>query len=384
MKNKRNVLYSLMIMLAGVINFQVQAQQKNGTQHAVETKEASSSHGPNGIVRTIKQDRKGNIWIASWEGVFKYDGKSFTNITSKVSSARFFSVLEDRKGNFWFASIGSGVYYYNGKSFRHFTTREGIANDRVTNIYEDKTGHIWFGTEGGASLYDGKSFQNFKMNEAPPVTEADSVYTGAEPVHTEADSVHISFYQHPLPKNHWTHNDVNAIIEDKTGKLWFGTRGYATVYDGKTFTTITNKDGKPFTNVRSIIRDKKGNIWLGGADGLWRYDGKTFTNFTQKFVGYIYEDKKGNIWTSSESANEISKIPSGKNTSSWTLSRYDEKSLSNKKPTVTEITNKGMIFGILEDDKGSIWFGSMNGVHRYDGKTIKDFKGSKSAKLGVQ
>lgn len=321
-----------------------------------ETKDVSTSHGPNSIVRTIKQDRKGNIWIASWEGIFRYDGKSFTNITSKVSSARFFSVLEDRKGNFWFASIGSGVYYYDGKSFRNFTTKEGLANNVVTTIYEDKSGNIWFGTEGGASRYDGKSFRNFKMKEGPPPTDA--------------DSIHVSVYQQQLPEGHWMHNDVNSIIEDKTGKLWFGTRGYACVYDGKTFTTITNKDGKAFANVRSIIKDKKGNIWLGGNDGLWRYDRNTFTNFTQKFVGYIYEDKKGNIWTSSESANARG----------WVLSRYDEKSLSNIKPTVTEITNKPMIFGILEDDKGNMWFGTLDGVHRYDGSTITSFNGKKGQK----
>lgn len=89
-----------------------------------ETKDLVTSHGPNTMVRTIKQDRNGNIWIASTEGIIRYDGKSFTNITSNVSSARFFSVLEDRKGNFWFSSVGSGVYYYDGKSFRNFTTKE--------------------------------------------------------------------------------------------------------------------------------------------------------------------------------------------------------------------------------------------------------------------
>ncbi|MEJ7681880.1 MAG: two-component regulator propeller domain-containing protein [Segetibacter sp.] len=126
-----------------------------------ETKDVITSHGPNSITRNIIQDRKGNIWIASWEGIFRYDGKSFTNITSKVSSARFFSVLEDRKGNLWFGSIGSGVYYYDGKSFRNFTTKDGLANDGVTCIYEDKAGTIWFGTARGASRYDGKSFRNY-------------------------------------------------------------------------------------------------------------------------------------------------------------------------------------------------------------------------------
>lgn len=304
-----------------------------------ESKEVVTSHRPNRITRNIIQDRKGNIWIAAFDGIFRYDGKSFTNITSKVSSARFFSVLEDRIGNFWFASIGSGVYYYDGKSFRNFTTKDGLASDRVTEIYEDKTGNIWFGTEGGASRYDGKSFRKDKMN--------------------------VGFQA--LPDNH--DNDVNAIIEDKTGKFWLGTRGNAFVYDGKTFTVFTH-DGKPFRNVRTIIEDKKGNIWLGGNDGLWRYDGSTFTNFTQKFVGYIHEDKKGNIWTSSERDNNRV----------WVLSRYDGTSLSNKKPTVTEITTKPMIFGILEARDGSIWFGALDGVYRYDGNTIKNFKGKEDQK----
>lgn len=368
MKNKKNGLSCLiiyMLFLALVFCTFCRGQVKTDLPKnniKSQTKSVITSTGPNQITRNIIQDRKGNIWIAAFDGIFRYDGKSFTNITSKVSSARFFSVLEDRKGNLWFGSIGSGVYYYDGKSFRNFTAKEGFAGNGVTAIYEDKTGNIWFGTEAGASRYDGKSFRNFKMREVPPPTDA--------------DSVHVSVYQHQLPEGSWMHNDVNSIIEDKTGKLWFGTRGYACVYDGKTFTTITNNDGKPFANVRSIIKDKKGNIWLGGNDGLWRYDGSIFTNFTRNFVGYVYEDRKGNIWTSSESSNDLSRLLSGynANTAAWALSRYDEKSLSNKKPTVTEITHKPMIFGILEDDKGNIWFGAVDGVYRYDGNTTTDFK----------
>jgi hypothetical protein len=163
---------------------------------------------------------------------------------------------------------------------------------------------------------------------------------------------------------------VNSIIEDKTGKLWFCTRGNTFVYDGTTFTVFTH-DGKPFRNVRTIIEDRKGNIWLAGNDGLWRYDGSTFTNFNKKFVGYVMEDKKGHIWTSSESDQG----------QGWALSRYNEKSLYRSlllnspvlKPTVTVIINKPMIFGILEDDQGNIWFGA-DGVYRYDGNTITDFK----------
>ncbi|GAB4036221.1 ligand-binding sensor domain-containing protein [Spirosoma gilvum] len=305
-----------------------------------ESKLVSTAYGPSHITRTIKQDRKGNIWIATFGGVFRYDGKSFTNVTSQVSSAHFFSVLEDRNGNFWFSTVGEGVYYYDGKSFQQFTTKQGLASNEVFDIYEDKAGTIWFGTGGGASRYDGKSFRTYTITEG----------------------LHLTTDERGFLKDN---NDVNSIIEDKTGKFWFATRGHAYLYDGKTFTVLTH-EGTPFINVRTIIEDKKGNVWLGSPYGLWRYDGSTFANFTERGVAYVYEDKKGNIWTSSLT------------NWGWSLFRYDGETLSNKNPTVTEVEldsedAKTMLFGILKATDGSIWFGS-GGVYRYDGKTITDFK----------
>jgi len=335
-----------------------------------ETQDVTQYSGPNRITRNIIQDRKGNIWMATWEGVFRYDGKSqpagqarFTNVTNGVSSARFFSLLEDRQGNLWFGTIGSGVYRYDGISagFQNFTTDTGLLNNEIVCIYEDKTGHIWFGGFGGASRYDarvnegvgqGKLFRNY-------IIDGDSM---------KEDRTGKTFPNSPRPPY-----EVNAIIEDKTGKFWFGTRGNTFVYDArlpdgqkKSFTVVAH-DGKPFKNVCTIIEDRKGNIWLGGNHGLWRYDGNAFTNITQNFVGYIYEDKNGDIWTSSENIN---------GQRDWILSRYDEKSLSNRYVAVPEIikSKEGMIFGILEANDGSIWFGTLNGVNRYDGNTIDDFK----------
>ncbi|CAD0219769.1 two-component regulator propeller domain-containing protein [Chryseobacterium sp. JV274] len=303
-----------------------------------QLKEAETSKVPMSMVRNVKQDRNGNILIASYFGVFRYDGTSFTNLTGKISSpcfSSFWDVLEDRKGNLWLGTKDSGVYYYNGESFRHFTTKDGLGSNSALHIYEDKAGNIWFGTGGGASRYDGKSFRNFTMKDGLP------------------------------------NNVINTFMEDKTGKLWIGTRGEACFYDGKTFTVFKNKEGKAFSNIWSIIEDKKGNIWFGDVHGLWRYDGSTFTNVSQRGAYAIIEDKKGNIWTTGEV-----------NPQTWALSRYDAKSLYNKVPTLTEIKSGGRMafLGILEANDGSIWLGSGSGVSRYDGKTVTDFKNKKGQK----
>jgi ligand-binding sensor domain-containing protein len=336
-----------------------------GNYAEAQVKAADTSRVPISMVRNVKKAKNGDILIASYLGVFRYDarlpdgqGTSFTNLTSKIVSPRFSSfwdVLEDRKGNLWFASKDSGVYLLpSGQTtFQHFTTKDGLASNMALHIYEDRAGNIWF----GASRYDGKSLSTGQAG-----------------------------FRNFTTKDGFPSNSIRLLLEDKTGKLWFGAQGEDMfVYDPrpdsigrKTFTVLKNKDGKAFNNVWSVIEDRKGNIWFGAtiiedkrgdtsfvSQGLWRYDGSTYTKVSQKGAYAIIEDKKGNIWTTGELK------PYG----DWALSRYDAKSLYNKKPTVTEIWSRGpALLGILEANDGSIWFGSFNGVYRYDGKTITDFK----------
>ncbi|UEG51847.1 histidine kinase [Mucilaginibacter daejeonensis] len=314
-------------------------------------KDTVTAYGPSRMVRNIKQSKNGTLLIAaSFGGVFSYDGKSFTNLTSKIGSRRYWNVLEDRRRHLWFATTDSGVYQYNGKIFRHFTTREGLPSNCIFSIVEDKAGHIWLGTGNGVSRYDGRSFQNLTT------------------------------------KDGLSNHSVHTIFEDRTGKLWFGTDGDACVYDGKTFTVFKNKEGKPFHNVGSIIQDRKGNIWFGASiiedrkgdtllvsGGLWRYDGSTFTKVSKRGASAIAEDSKGNIWTTGASSTN--------GVGNWVLARYDAKSLYDNIPKVTEIMSvRKMLCDILEVNDGSIWFGSMNGVYRYDGQTITDFRSKEHQK----
>lgn len=286
-----------------------------------QLKEADTSKVPMSMVRNVKQARNGDILIASYLGVFRYNETSFTNISSEISSPSFWDVLEDRKGNLWFATRDSGVYHLPAGEtrFQHFTTMDGLASNTVLHIYEDRAGNIWFATEGGASRYDGKSFRNFTTNDGLLKNEIVCIYEdkagniwfgvsgGASRYNVKSlqnyiiqrDSIIEDRTGKTFPNIPRRPNGVSSIIEDKTGKFWFGTNGNAFVYDaglpdgkGKVFTTLTHA-GKPFRNVRSIIEDQKGNIWLGGKDGLWRYDtGNGFTNITRISLGISTRIKK--------------------------------------------------------------------------------------------
>lgn len=290
-------------------------------------------NAPNNITRNIIEDKTGDIWFATFGGIIKYDGSVFTDVTKDVSQGRFFSLLEDKLGQLWFGSIGSGVFRYDGHAFQNFTTDDGLLNNEVVCIYEDRDGHIWFGVNGGVSHYNGHSFLNYMM-------DGDTMIEVSNGIH--------------FPNMHRPPNEVNSIIEDRTGKYWIATRGSTFTFDGQSFKTVTFNN-RNFYNVRCIIEDHSGHIWFGGNDGLWRFDGHQFKKYTENFVGYIYEDTNHNIWTSSQSATD------------WSLLRYANTSLDDLQVKADEIkTGEEMFFGILEDSNGSIWSGTIGGVFRYD------------------
>ena len=336
------------ILLLLVLNISCKGQTRTALptdSFRIQARDTTSLYGPTTMVRNVKQGSNGSILMAaSFGGVLRYDGKSFTNLAGTLGRRRYWDVLEDSQGILWFASTDSGVYRYDGKSFQHFTTREGLASNSVFVIYEDRAGIIWFGTGGGVSRYDGTIMQNLTTMDGLP------------------------------------DNEIHTILEDKSGRVWFGTRGDACYYNGKTFTVFKNRDGRPFSNVWSIIEDKKGNIWFGASiidkkvgstvyltNGLWCYDGESYKEIARTSASAIKEDKKGNIWITGASS------PNGVGT--WSLSRFDRKALDEPNLTATIIfSSEMMLCNILEAKDGSIWFGSINGVYRYDGKTVTDFK----------
>ena len=244
-------------------------------------------------ISCLLQDREGKIWIGTNAGLWLYDGKTFTEIEIPLpknlppnqneyyrDSHRVFNILQAKDGKLWFATI-DGVFVYDGQSFTPFIVHEGAGgflstNANVERMLEDKAGNIWFGGRAneGVYRYDGEAVTNLKLKEL--------------------------YQDGPTPK---PHNWAWPQVQDKNGNIWFGNWGGAYRYDGESFTSFSKEEGLA-GGVTRIIEDKNGNLWFGGdaGAGLSRYDGIAFTRFTTKdglinnSIWCILEDKAGKIW----------------------------------------------------------------------------------------
>jgi len=297
----------------------------------------NSPFGPSTITRNILEDRQGNIWFATWEGIVRYDGSTFTNLTNEqnLNRTRAFSLLEDRAGVVWVGTLAAGLYRYDPKGDPGLTSlnaENGLQRNGAQCLYEDGKGNLWIGSGDGLSCYDGKGFRLFTKDNGMPDA------------------------------------DINSMIEDASGNLWIAARGEACIYDGKSFSTILRENNLPFTNVRSLLKDQTGRIWLGGQDGLWYFDGSYFTQVDDNFVGYLYQDRAGNLWVSRSKPDSIYEME---------LVRYDLSGTPLASIESTPISDpQGQVFGVVEDKQGRIWFGTEAGAMRYDGTTFTDFQPS--------
>jgi ligand-binding sensor domain-containing protein len=136
-------------------------------------------------VRALYEDRAGNLWFGNnGSGLFRYDGYTLTNVTEEKglgnpeflktgevaaalnpgTLARVWSINEDRSGMLWIATIDAGLWCYDGKVLRNFTTAEGLPANAVNLIYKDRKGELWFGTEGaGVCRFNGQTFSSFSL-----------------------------------------------------------------------------------------------------------------------------------------------------------------------------------------------------------------------------
>lgn len=319
-------------------------------------------------------DKAGNLWFGTpGGGASRYDGKSFKNFTTAQGLANnaVLCIMEDKAGNTWFGTDGGGASLYDGTSFTNFTTEEGLAGNNVFSILQDKTGNIWFSTSsGGVSCYDGKSFKNFTTDQG---LAANIVLCISE---DESGDLWFGTFGGGLSRydgksfttinkpQGLTGNDVRCITAGSKGFTWFGTYGDGvSLYDGKSFINFTTAQGLADNNVLCITQDRSGNTWFGTDAGVSRYDGKSFTNFTtaqglaNNSIRSITEDKEGNLWFGTYGGG---------------ISRYDGKGFTNF--TTMQGLADNSVSAITEDKKGNLWFGtSGNGASCYDGKSFINY-----------
>ncbi len=159
----------------------------------------------------IFEDRQGHVWVASDHGLLRHDNGQWRRWTAAdgLADDMVGYITEDREGNLWIAyrrSVGvtRARRTRQGLEFQHFTTADGLASNNVVFVGVDSRGYVWVGTDAGVDVYNGRWWRHYSREDGLIWDDCDGSSFLAEPdgqvwIGTSAGLAHFRPSAKPLP-----------------------------------------------------------------------------------------------------------------------------------------------------------------------------------------
>jgi ligand-binding sensor domain-containing protein/AraC-like DNA-binding protein len=276
---------------------------------------------PSNMILAVTQCQQGYIWMASYEGLIRFDGVKFT-IFNKINTPEFKSdiiltILESKNGDLWIGTSDGLLKLSNGK-FSLYTTGDGLPDTLIRALCEDKNGDLWIGTaRGGVTRLKDGIFRTYSVTDG------------------------------------LSDNSVQAICQDHEGNIWIGTRnGGLNRFKDDVFSVYTMKDGLTSNFVFSLYVDPQGIVRIGTGGGginvikngkIFKFPppGSNEQKLEKQFIHGLCEDRQGNLWIGTKGSG---------------LFRWRDNVLSND--SLKSSMGINLIRGIYEDREGNLWVGT--------------------------
>ena len=389
-----NIICGFLMVFA--LSEMLQAQEEVFFDHLDVPQGLSSSN-----VRAICQDRYGYLWLATDDGLNRYDGYQFEvfkhdpSDTTSLPDSRIQSIAEGSQGELWVSTHGGlSKWDRNNNRFVNYDplATSSVANDKwIWTIFEDSGHQMWVGTRfGGILSFDREAgtFRPVKLLYEDGVSRA---FGGPVAAITETASGEIysaSFLDgiikynrqkdifeliqlQGLSKSMFSEVGIFTFHEDKTGSLWVASQSglYRIDADRESIQKIklTQPESKGFV-VFNILEDDQGYLWIGSNEGVFNYNLKTKAvkhfrasgsdphSLSANSVWSSFRDEFGVIWFGTIGGG-LSKFDPKKITfKTYTVDAGNEETTSNGISAITSITGEKEVY----------WLSTDNGVFRYD------------------
>ncbi len=216
---------------------------------------------------------------------------------------------------------------------------QGLPQESVLAMVQDRQGFLWIGTQGGLSRYDGYRLVTYKSD--------------------------------PSAANSLADDRVNALLCDDQGRLWVGTRGGLLRYDPTSNAFIRylppreDLQHPAALDVRALAADGKGGLWIATRYGLqhldpssgrfrtWRHDPTRPASLIDDEIWALATDDAGELWVGTEAG--LDRLLPG--TQEFDHFRIDDPAAPDPR--------RNAVWALLPESGGVLWVGTFGGLERW-------------------
>jgi ligand-binding sensor domain-containing protein len=255
-------------------------------------------------------------------------------------------IIQDPQGFLWFCTT-EGLSRFDGYKFTTYRTDQGLPHFIVNDLLRTRNGLYWIATGSGVSLFN------------PVIASSEVGGSGASTSHAKPQ-----FVVYRLGESEKT-NYVHALLEDRAGVIWCGTRGglFRLRQTGGEWASEAVDVGLPTASredsiVSALLEDRAGTLWIGAGSGLYRRftDGRverysTAQGLPSNIIKSLLEDRQGNLWAGT--TRGLCRIAAAPHPDSRIVERVytTEDGLADNEAAA-----------ILESAQGGVWVGTLGGL----------------------
>lgn len=305
---------------------------------------------PHNTINTINQTQDGYLWFAGWEGVSRYNGRTFEWLPRNqldnfpdsgvmkmfrrsdgalviggmrgslvfwqhgkaISSVRLEGVVsdidEDATGTLWVTTEGNGLFRVQANgTVRRFGLSDGLPSLQLHQLEHSRDNKMWIATVKGLFWIDPAletpRFQPVsRFRDVDTLTIAESA-SGSLLVGTVQGAYSMDLQQIQLLHPGLANTAVSAFVQDKAGPLWIGTQDKGLFrLTGNQLEQLSQQNGLPDNRVLSLFQDRDLNLWVGTNVGLYRMRNTAFRTLTthnglsDNYIRTLLRTDDGAVW----------------------------------------------------------------------------------------
>jgi len=293
----------------------------------------------------LLRDRHGSLWVGAIvdSGLLHiHDGR--VDLFSRgdgLSSGSISALIEDREGNIWVAT-GDGLDKFRDFSIPTFSEKQGFSSSGVSSILAARDGSLWLGTSDGLDRWDKGQITVYRKERA--ITGAGAPIDGptlkTTPVREISDG--------GLPNN-----QAQVLFQDERGQVWVGTQSGVAVLKADRFVSVPSI---PFGLVYSFAEGSGRNIWMSHQQGLFHLFGERVVEQipwaklgrNEPATLLLHDAVEGGFWLGFRDGG-VAYFKEGRLSASYAIS---------------EGLGQGMIRDLYVDDSHTLWVSTEGGLSR--------------------
>ena len=296
------------------------------------------------FVTYVFEDSRGLFWVSTLNGLLQFDRTNniflqwkMEELGGNYKDSRAGYILEDRNNNLWISFHGEGVVMLDAITLSAVLIQgpnDEIANKTINCMYEDHHGHLWFGTEDHGVFVFNPTNNTIKH-----------------------------FHTDPFDPTSLNSNKIFSICENANGEIWIGTLGGGiNIFDEQSQSFKAIKSDGDYTEnlIYSLLLDNNQTFWAGtdgaglfsfdieGNKSIYWEDVSSIIDLRSLKVHALFQDRQGNIWAGLFQKGVLLISATGRHFQNIGFNPFDD----------TKSIGTQCVISIIEDYQGNVWAGT--------------------------